>query len=266
MKDVTSWVGQEQGTMRPSKRTCGRSPSYLLALSSLLFCNVLALGAGCKPEEPPLAQENDRLRKQVAKLDSMIISLQEGNKVMQQQINLLNQEMREARQKADAEKAERNAVTAKLEGLVGENRKLAAHVARADAQRAQLAQALKLDDIGGESEELPQPLPAVSKAAEEALSKNGYAIRLSVRTDEGVVYVTDRKVSAPTSLEVPAFRNQYLISMHGLSSKGTRLIVKADFEKIAQGNRILTANPEEIAEIERRLITEIAKALNGSRI
>lgn len=54
--------------------------------------------------------------------------------------------------------------------------------------------------------------------------------------------------------------------MHGLTSKGTRLIVKADFEKIAQGNRILTANSEEIAEIERRLITEIAKALNGSRI
>lgn len=41
----------------------------------------------------------------------------------------------------------------------------------------------------------------------------------------------------------------------------TRLSVKADFEKLAQGGRILSVSPEETAEIERRFIGEINKAL-----
>jgi hypothetical protein len=44
----------------------------------------------------------------------------------------------------------------------------------------------------------------------------------------------------------------------------TRLIVKAEFERMAQGNRILSAGSEDIAEIERRLIAEITKALTRS--
>ncbi|MDA2911309.1 hypothetical protein MYX04_10305 [Nitrospiraceae bacterium AH_259_D15_M11_P09] len=43
--------------------------------------------------------------------------------------------------------------------------------------------------------------------------------------------------------------------------KKTPLRVRADFEKIAQGNRVLHAGAKEIAEIERRLIAEIGKAL-----
>ncbi|MBW8064763.1 MAG: hypothetical protein FVQ04_02665, partial [Nitrospira sp.] len=50
---------------------------------------------GCQQDESPLVRENQALRKQVAKLDSVLVSLQDGNKVMQQQINLLNQELRE---------------------------------------------------------------------------------------------------------------------------------------------------------------------------
>jgi hypothetical protein len=37
--------------------------------------------------------------------------------------------------------------------------------------------------------------------------------------------------------------------------------VKAEFEKLAQGGRILSVSPEETAEIERRLIGEVSKAL-----
>jgi hypothetical protein len=80
------------------------------------------------------------------------------------------------------------------------------------------------------------------------------------------VYVTERKVSPPASLEVSGFRNQYLVSLHTLPSKGTRVSVKADFEKMAQGGRILAASPDETAEIEQRLIAEIRKALAPGKI
>ena len=78
---------------------------------------------------------------------------------------------------------------------------------------------------------------------------------------EKAVYVTERKVSSPTSLEVAGFRNQYLISLQALPANATKLGVKAEFEKVAQGGRILSVSPEETAEIERRLIGEINKAL-----
>jgi hypothetical protein len=39
--------------------------------------------------------------------------------------------------------------------------------------------------------------------------------------------------------------------------------VKAEFEKLAQGGRILSVSTEETAEIERRLIGEISKALSS---
>jgi hypothetical protein len=60
------------------------------------------------------------------------------------------------------------------------------------------------------------------------------------------------------------FRNQYLVSLQTLPSKGTRLSVKADFEKMAQGNKILAASPDEAAEIERRLIADISRSLDGA--
>jgi hypothetical protein len=216
---------------------------------------------GCAPDESPLKHENERLRKQVTKQDSMIISLQEGNKVMQQQIDLLNQELRAARQETEREKAERQSASARVEAVTAENRKLAADAGRTAAKKAQVTQSLKVGDAGGEAEELPHPLTAVYKAADEALARNGYAIRLTVQTDQKAVYVTERKVSPATSLEVPGFRNQYLVTMQVLTPKGTRLSVKADFEKMAQGNRILVASAEEVSEIERRLIAEIQKAL-----
>jgi len=78
------------------------------------------------------------------------------------------------------------------------------------------------------------------------------------------VYVTDRKISTPTSLEVAGFRNQYVISVLALPSNVTRLIVKADFEKLAQGGKILSVSADEMSEIERRLIAEVNKALAAS--
>jgi predicted RNase H-like nuclease (RuvC/YqgF family) len=243
--------------MRP---TC--FPSGLLGVG-LLTClvSILCAVAGCKPDESPFREENEQLRKQFTKQDSMIISLQDGNKVMQQQINLLNQELREARQETERERAERKSLAAKLESVSAENRQLTTEAGRLAARKAEVAQTLRVGDTGGQSEEFGYPLQVVYKAVEEALSKNGYTVQLSVRMDQKGVYVTDRKTSATASLELPGFRNQYLVSMQHLPSKGTRLSVKADFEKLAQGNRVLSASAEETAEIERRLIVEVGKAL-----
>jgi vacuolar-type H+-ATPase subunit D/Vma8 len=226
---------------------------------------VLITGAwivGCKPDDSPLRIENENLRKQVAKQESVVVSLQDGNKVMQQQIDLLNRELRDAKKEAERAEAEVKTLTAKLEAQTAEARKLAAQVQRTAATNAQASQNLRVDEKGAQVEELPRPLAAVSKAAEEALARNGYTLKVSVKTDQKAVYVTERKVSAPVSLEVAGFRNQYLVSLQALPSNVTRLSVKAEFEKLAQGGRALAVSPEETAEIERRLIAEISKAVS----
>ena len=56
---------------------------------------------------------------------------------------------------------------------------------------------------------------------------------------------------------------RYLITLQALPANATRLGVRAEFEKVAQGGRILSVSQEETAEIERRLIGEIHKALEA---
>jgi len=219
---------------------------------------------GCKQDESPLVHENQALRKQVAKLDSVLVSLQDGNKVMQQQINLLNQELREAGKHTKRVEAQRKAQATKLAAEVSKNRKLAVENQRIASERARAIPILRVEEKGSQTKDLSKPLRLVSKAVEKALSRNGYKLRVSLQTENTAVYVTSRKVSAPASLEQAGFRNQYLVSLQKLSSKKTRLKVKADFEKITQGGRILSVGPEEQAEIERRLIAEISKALAAS--
>lgn len=68
----------------------GRS---LLGLFGILF---LVL-SGCNPDDSPIRADNEVLKKQVARQESLLSSLQDGNKVMQQQIDLLNQELRDAK-------------------------------------------------------------------------------------------------------------------------------------------------------------------------
>ena len=65
-------------------------------------------------------------------------------------------------------------------------------------------------------------------------------------------------------MEVSGFRNQYVVFLQALPSNVTRLAVKADFEKLVQGGRVLPVNAEETADIERRLIAEINKAISAS--
>jgi hypothetical protein len=225
---------------------------------------ILVLNAGCKPEPSAMKEENERLREQVAKQESMLSSIQDGSKFLQQQTQLLTQEVREAKQEALRLETERKAGIAKLEAQLLENRKLSKDNQLMSAKTRQAEQIVRVEDKGGQSEEVAQPLAAVSKAAEETLGRNGYVLRVGIKTDQKAVYVTDRKISNPSSLEQAGFRNQYLVSIQALPSNHVRLIVKADFEKMGQGGRLLAAGNEEIAEIERRLISEIRQALGAS--
>ncbi len=73
----------------PKSSSTGYSTSFAGTTLSLLFGMGILLG--CPPDNNPImVEENQKLQKQVTKQDSLIVSLQEGNRVMQEQINLLN--------------------------------------------------------------------------------------------------------------------------------------------------------------------------------
>jgi len=238
------------------------------SLAALFSLAVLSWCVGCAPDESPFRQENESLRKQLAKQESVLNSLQDGNKVMQQQIDLLNQELRDAKKQAEhaqteakALQAEAKALGTKLDSQLAESKKLSGEIQRTAAKAAQATDNIRVEEKGSQVEDLPRPLAAVGKAAEEALARNGYRVKVSVKTDQKTIYVTERKVTTPTSLETSGSRNQYVVSLQALPSNVTRLSVKADFERLAQGGRILAVDTEETAEIERRLIAEIGKAV-----
>ena len=135
-------------------------------------------------------------------------SLQDGNKVMQQQIDLLNQELRDAKKQAEHAQAEAKALQAeakalgtKLDSQLAESKKLSGEIQRTAAKAAQATDNIRVEEKGSQVEDLPRPLAAVGKAAEEALARNGYRVKVSVKTDQKTIYVTERKVTTPTSLE-----------------------------------------------------------------
>ncbi len=240
-----------------------KSCSQRLLRALFLVCSITM---GCKPDTSAMSEENERLREQVAKQESMVSSIQDGNKFLQEQTRVLTQEVREAKKEAVRLEAERKAAATKLEAQLLENRKLSRDNQLMTAKKGQAEQILRVEDKGRQSEELARSLVAVCKAVEEVLGRNGYSVRVSMKTDQRAVYVTDRKVSTPTSLELPGFRNQYLVSIQALPSNHARLSVKAEFEKMGQGGRVVVAGNDEIAEIERRLIGEIQQALAPGKV
>ncbi len=235
--------------------------SRLRLLRYMCFLAALITVTGCQPDHSPLKEENEHLRDQLAKQEAIVSSIQDGSKFLQEQTTLLTQEAREAKKEAVRLEAERQATAAKLQAQLLENRKLTKDNQLISATKSQGEQSFRVDEKGGQSEDVPHPLAAVCKAAEETLVKNGYTMRVGVKTDQKAVYVTDRKLSSPSSLELSGFRNQYLVSIQTLPSNHARISIKADFEKMGQGGRVLVAGNEEIAEIERRLIGEIRQAL-----
>jgi hypothetical protein len=216
---------------------------------------------GCTPDDSPFRAENEALKKQVVKQESLLASLQDGNKVMQQQIDLLNQELRDAKEATETARESITRLNEQLDVQIAQAKRMSVEIQRTAA--AQAAKNLKIDDKGAQVDTLPRPLDIVAKAVEDTLARNGYHLKVGVRTDQKAVFVTERKVSTPASLEVGGFRNQYLIALHTLPGNATKLSVKAEFEKVAQGGRILSVSAEETAEIERRLIGEVTGALGA---
>ena len=237
----------------------------LLPSGVLCLLGVLSVLTACQPDDSPaLKGEIERLHKEAKKQEGVIVSLQDGNKVMQQQIDLLNQELRDAKKETALAEVERKAMAGKLNAQASEAKKLVADAQRTAEKKVQAAMTISVEEKGTQNEEVSKPLTVVAKGVEQALSRNGYAIRVTVKTEQKAVYVTERKISSPVSLEVPGFRNQYVVSLQALPSNRTRLSVKAEFEKMAQGGRVLAAGADEIAEIERRFIAEVTKAIAAS--
>jgi hypothetical protein len=224
---------------------CCRHRSILLPLVLTTFLPL----SGCKPDESPFRAENDLLKKQLARQESLVTSL------------LLNQEIRDAKKAAESARAEAKDAAEQLDKQLIQARKLTADIKKTAVEQA--AQSIQLEQKGAQFEDLPRPLNAVTKTVEEALARNGYQVKVSIKADQKAVIVTDRKVSNPASLEVAGFRNQYVIAVQAQPLNVTRLSVKAEFEKLAQGGRILSVSAEETAEIERRLIGEVSKALSA---
>jgi len=204
---------------------------------------------------------------------------------MQQQIDLLNQEARKTAESyeeklRDAEATHqeqlRDAQTkmaelvngpkkdlAKIKLLEQENRKLEGETKWLRSQRDQMRKSLTLQQIGGQTQELPFSFSSVSNIIEDALTKNGYSILSSMQTDQKVVYITDRKTSLPPSLELSGFRNQYLLSIEKGPSDHAILWVRAEFEKLSKNGQMFSASQSEITDIELRLIQEIHQALSN---
>lgn len=270
-----------------SKQTTGIF-SWSMAKSFSLVAMLLLFFTGCPQENPGLQEENIQLRKQVTKLESVIHSLQEGNKIMQQQIDLLNQEARKTTesyegQLRDAEVTHqeqlRNAQAkmaelvngpkkdvARIKTLEQENRKLEGEAKWLRSQRDQMRKNLTLQQIGGQTQELPFSFSSLLKIIDEVLTKNGYSILSSMQTDQKAVYITDRKTSLPPSLELPGFRNQYLLSIEKGPSDHATLWVRAEFEKLSKNGQMFSAPQSEITDIELRLIQEIHQALSNGAV
>ncbi|UCH90619.1 MAG: hypothetical protein JSU60_05775 [Nitrospirota bacterium] len=235
-----------------------------------VFC-LLALTA-CPQDQTALQGEAIQLKKQTAKLESVIQSLQEGNKVLQQQIDRLNQDARETEAAYKTKLQEAQSHIAQLtnapkedldtiHALEQKNKKLLGDAKWLRSQREQMRKSLVMKQIGGQTQELPFKFATVSTIMEDALTKNGYTILTTMQTDQKAVYITDRKTSLPPSLELSGFRNQYLAMIEKGPADHTTLWVRAEFEKISRNGNIYTAPQAELADIEMRLIQEIHQTL-----
>ena len=248
------------------------------SIISRLTVGFLVIGClgliGCPSDNSPLHSENLRLKKRLTKQESVIASLQEGNKVMQQQIDLLNQEGRKITKKLEhdlstAQKKIQDLSKGhqeedkQLEALRAENLKLSSDAKWLRTQRNQMRKALKVQLAHSKKADLDFPYSLVLKTTLTALSHNGYTVIASMQTDQKAVYVTERKSSQPTSLEFSGFRNQYLLVVEKGKTENSTIWVQADFEKLSQNGKILEAGQQEVSEIELRLIQEIQRTLEN---
>ena len=246
-----------------------------VSLISLVWVSL----TGCSPDNTPLIEENKRLKEQIVKQESLMTTLQEGNRVLQEQIDRLSQELREnenefakqlevAQQTGQGLSTEKQDLLQQVEALTKENLKLHAdgQKFKNDArwlrkQRELIRQALQANNQEVKAQTLFHKLPDVTKATLQALVKNGYTLLAKMETDQKSVFITERKISPSASLEVPGYRNQYLMELEAQTDNETTLKVKAEYEEMTPGGTIIEVGAEEVTEIERRLIQVIRQIL-----
>ena len=256
------------------------TPPYFFKIHAFLIRVALILGVAlcllvftaCPQDQTALQNETIQLKKQTAKLESVIQSLQEGNKVLQQQINRLNQESRETEASYEAKLEEaQNQITqlanvpkkdvATIQALEQKNTKLQRDAKWLRSQRDHMRQSLVIQQIGGQTYELPFTFSTVSTIMQDAFTKNGYTILTTMQSDQKAIYITDRKTSLPPSLELSGFRNQYYAMIEKGPADHTTIWVRAEFEKLSKNGHIFVAPQAELADIEMRLIQEIHQTL-----
>jgi hypothetical protein len=251
-----------------------REPFSVFRLIALLC--LFPLLQGCPQDRIPLLEEeNAQLKKLGAKQESMIITLQEGNRVFQEQIDRLNQELREQQKELDQKiksaqetgqglATERQALTQQVTELTRENRKLTKDTQWLRRQRELFRQSILTHISGANAQTFTVGLSPMIEATKHALLQHGYSILAKMATDQNAVFVTERKTSASPSLELPGFRNQYLLVLEGVGQEATTLRVKAHYEKISQEGKILGVSDNEKADIERRMIRAVEEVLQES--
>lgn len=259
------------------------SPQIFFRIDRLLSCILLVilvclipLLQGCPQDKTPqLEEENAELKKLAAKLESMIITLQEGNRVLQEQIDRLNQELRE-KQKEQNDKlksaqetgqdltTERRALTQQVAELTKENKKLQNDTQWLRRQRELFRESITTLTFGANAQTFMVGLSPMIEATKQALLRHGYSTLAKMATDQKAVFVTERKTSASPSLELPGFRNQYVLVLEGAGQQATTLRIKAQYEKISQDGKTLGVSENEVADIELRMIRAVEEVLQES--
>ncbi len=277
---------------------------------------------GCPPDNTPLIEENEQLKERIVKQESMMTTLQEGNRVLQEQIDRLNQELRAnedtfgkqlelAQQTGQGLSTEKQNLLQQVTAVTNKNRKLQAETKKlrkqlevaqqtgqglstekqdliqqitaltkenqklhADGQkfkndaqwlrtlRDRFRQSLQVNNQTVKAQTLFHKMPDVTKAALQALANNGYTLMAKMETDQKSVFVTERKTSPSPSIELPGYRNQYLMEFEAQPDNQTGLKVKAQYEEMTPGGTIIQVDEEEVAIIERRLIQAIRQILD----
>ena len=204
----------------------------------------------------------------------MIVTLQEGNRVMQEQVDLLNQELRKEQKEQEKKlksaqetgqglATEQRTLTQQVTKLTKENRKLKSDAKWLRRQRELFRQSIAMQIEGANAQTFTIDLPTTTEATKRALLHHGYSILAKMATDQNAVFVTERKTSASASLELPGFRNQYLLVLETVGQEATTLKVKAYYEKISQNGKILGVSENEKADIELRMISAIEEVLKS---
>ena len=181
---------------------------------------------------------------------------------MQGQIDRLNQELRDKEKEQDqklksAQEAgqglatERQALTKQVNELTKENRKLTNDTQWLRRQRDLFRQSVFAQTAGTSAQTFTVGLSPMIEAAKMA-------------TDQKAIFVTERKTSASSSLELPGFRNQYLLVLEGIGQQATTLRVRAAYEKISQDGKILEVSDNEKADLELRMIRAVEEVLQKS--